>query len=66
MTSPHNKSRKEIRRFGFILGGMFSLLGGLSWLFHLWIPWPLLLVPGVLILAIVIPNLPILGHICRV
>jgi hypothetical protein len=63
MTPPERP--EHIRRFGFILGGMFTLLGVLSWVLHLWIPWPVLLIPGVSVLTIALLNLPLLRHIYK-
>jgi hypothetical protein len=55
-----HKVPREIRRFGYLVGGLLSILGGLSWWRDGWVPWPILLVPGLLIVILALLRSPLL------
>jgi hypothetical protein len=56
---------REIRRFGFILGGLLCLFAALSWWRHGWIPWYALAAPGLVVLLMALFDLPVLRHVFR-
>ncbi|MBD3334771.1 MAG: hypothetical protein GF355_04590 [Candidatus Eisenbacteria bacterium] len=51
---------QDIRRFGYLVGGLLSILGGLSWWRDGWVPWPIPLVPGALIVVMALLRIPLL------
>jgi hypothetical protein len=63
-------SHREIRRFNFILGGLFSTIGALDWVLRqftskkLLIPWHVLGTIGVVVLLVALLNIrPVLRYI---
>jgi hypothetical protein len=66
MTEQNQKGLpKEVRHFGFLVGGVLILLSGLSWWRDGKIPWPVLVVPGALLILMTLLKLPIMKPIYK-
>ncbi|MBU1698738.1 MAG: hypothetical protein KJ970_11160 [Candidatus Eisenbacteria bacterium] len=61
----HRGLPKEVRQFGYLVGGVLILLSGLSWWRDGKIPWPFLMAPGVLLMLMTLLKLAVMKPIYK-
>jgi hypothetical protein len=56
---------KEVRHFGYLVGGVLIILAGLSWWRDGKIPWPVLAGAGALLIVMTLLKLPVMRPIYK-